>query len=45
MKKLMISWIVQSLEDSSLLIKGVREAIRNEVKEKEIKELTSNEIL
>ena len=37
--------IVQSLEDSSLLIKGVREAIRNEVKEKEIKELTSNEIL
>ena len=45
MKKWMISWIVQSLEDSSLLIKGVREAIRNEVKEKEIKELTSNEIL
>ena len=37
--------IVQSFEDSSLLIKGVREAIRNEVKEKEIKELTSNEIL
>ena len=25
--------IVQSFEDSSLLIKGVREAIRNEVKE------------
>ena len=34
MKKWMISWIVKSLEESTLLLKGVSKTIKNEAKEK-----------